>query len=199
MSERLETYPTDGSYAFWWPEDTDWYGTTQDIYYLDELVAYGDPEHRSYCVGLTFEVLMLSFLALDEASGGDGSLNGITVDDLTDFRIDWFVRDLWGDGPGPALEGYGLGERVTDPADVRPGDFIQFWRHSGSGHNAIFVDWERDPADDAIIGVRYWSTQGSTGGIGYNEEFFGSTGSRIHPSYFYAARMAMPEDWIPWW
>ena len=52
--------------------------------------------------------------------------------------------------------------------------------------------------DDAIIGVRYWSTQGSTSGVGYNEEFFGASGSRIDPGYFYASRMAMPEDWIPW-
>jgi hypothetical protein len=197
--DRLATYPTDGSYGYYWPEDGDWYGTTQDLWYLDELVAPGDPEHRSFCVGLTWELLMLSFTEIDAASGGDGSLNGLSIDDLVDFRIDWFVRDLNGDGPGVALEGYGLGERVTDLERVQPGDFIQFWRHSGSGHNAIFIDWERDPEDDAIIGVRYWSTQGSTSGVGYNEEFFGSSGSRIDPGYFYASRMAMPEDWIPWW
>ncbi|MDP2314717.1 MAG: hypothetical protein Q8P41_17570 [Pseudomonadota bacterium] len=198
VTARLATYPTDGSYGYYWPADGDWYGTTQDIEYLGEVVAEGDPEHRSYCVGLTFEVMMLSFLEVDAETGGDGWLNGVSVADLDDLRVDWFVRDLWGDGPGVALDNYGLGERVTDLEMVEPGDFIQFWRHSGSGHNAIFVGWERDPEDDAIIGVRYWSTQGSTDGVDYNEEFFGSSGSRIDPGYFYASRMWMPEDWAPW-
>lgn len=196
--DRLEGYPTDGSYGYYWPDDTDWYGTTQDIRYRGQLVAEGDSQHRSYCVGLTFEVLMMSFTELDEEVGGDGTFNDMTVDDLDTFRVDWFVRDLYGDGPGEALDNYGVGSRVTDWDDVRPGDFVQFWRHSGSGHNVIFVDWERDPEDDAIIGFRYWSTQGSTDGISYNEEYFGSSGSRVNPSYFYASRVAMPEDWLPW-
>jgi len=80
-------------------------------------------------------------------------------------------------------KGYGMGERVTDLESVRPGDFIQFWHHSGSGHNAVFIDWERAPENDAIIGVRYWSTQGSTSGVDYNEEFFGGQTREQDPIY----------------
>lgn len=193
----LETYPRDGTHGYYWPSDGDWYGTTRDVWYLDELVAEGDPYGRAYCVGLTWEVFMRAFDEADRMTGGDGSLNGMDVDDLTDFRVDWFVRDLWGDGAGVALEDYGLGDAVTDPADLEPGDFLQFWRYSGSGHSVIFIDWELDDDGD-IVGIQYWSTQSSTDGIDYNSEYFGSGGSSIDPSYFYAARARMPEDWSGW-
>ena len=43
MVDILESYPTDGSYGYWWPDDGyGWYGTTQDIYYNaqdDERIA----------------------------------------------------------------------------------------------------------------------------------------------------------------
>lgn len=193
----LEGYPTDGTHDYYWPTGGDWYGVTQDITYLGEVVAEGDPAGRCYCVGLTWEVYMRAFEEADAMTGGDGSLNGLDVDDLTDFRIDWFVRDLWGDGEGVALENYGLGDRVTRWADLQPGDFIQFWRYSGSGHSVIFLDWETD-SDGDITGIYYWSTQSSTDGIHTNSEYFGSGGSSIDPSYFYAARGRMPEDWEAW-
>lgn len=195
--EILDGYPTDGSHEYYWPTGGDWYGVTQDIYYQGELVAEGDPYGRCYCVGLTWEVYMRAFQEIDAMTGGDGSLNGLDQDDLSDFRVDWFVRDLWGDGEGVAMENYGLGDAVTDVADLQPGDFIQFWRYSGSGHSVIFLDWELD-SDGDIIGIQYWSTQTSTDGINVNSEYFGSGGSSIDPSYFYAARARMPEDWGAW-
>ncbi len=198
MVDILETYPTNGSYGYWWPDDSyGWYGTTRDIYYLDQLVAEGDPDHQSYCVGLTWEVFMRAFEEADAMTGGSGSLNGMSVADLNEFRIDWFIRDLWGDGNVDALENYGLGERVTSLEDARPGDVVQFWRNSGSGHNNIFIEWVRD-TDDSIVGLTYWSTQGTTDGIGYNTEYIGSGSSDINPSYIFLARPYMPTDWIPW-
>lgn len=196
VNSLIDTYPRDGSYAYWWPDDTDWYGTTRDVEYRGQLVAEGDPEHRSYCVGLTWEVMMRAFDQVNREEGGDGTLNGMSVADLDEFRIDWFVRDLWGDGVVTAVESYGVGERVTNLEDVRPGDFLQFWRHSGSGHSNIFVEWVRD--GDEIVGVTYWSVQGSTDGIDFNTEYFGSTGSTIDPNHFFAARVYMPEDWVDW-
>ena len=184
----LATYPTDGSYAYYWPSGSDWPGTTRDIWYQDVLVAEGDAQHRSYCSGITWETFMRAWQELDAETGGDGSINDMVVDDLYEFRTDWYVRDLWGDGVGIAVENYGIGERVTRWEDVRPGDFVQIWRHSGSGHTFVFIDWERD-GDDEIIGVRYWSTQSSTDGIGYNEEYFGASGGSIDPGYFFAARV----------
>jgi hypothetical protein len=198
MVDILESYPTDGSYGYWWPDDNyGWYGTTQDIYYLDELIAEGDPDNQSYCVGLTWEVFMRAFQEADAMTGGDGSLNGISVSELDEFRIDWFIRDLWGDGNVDALENYGIGERVTSLEDAQSGDVVQFWRNSGSGHNTIFIEWVRDSSQE-ITGLTYWSTQGSTDGIGYNTEYIGSGSSDINPSYIFLARPYMPGDWIPW-
>ncbi len=201
MNERIvrfmAEYPTDGTNGYYWPEGDVWHGTTRDVWYLGERVAEGDPYGRCFCVGLTWEVFMRAFDEADRATGGDGSLNGMSVSDLDTFRVDWFVRELLGAGPADALDHFGLGGRVTDWDAVAPGDFIQFWRHSGSGHNAIFVGWEHD-GDGAVIGFRYWSTQSSTDGIGFNEEYFGSSGSRVDPAYFFAARAAAPEDWIGW-
>jgi len=193
----LESYPTDGSYDYYWPSNSDWLGHPNDIYYLGQLYSRGDDANRSFCVGLTFEVFMRAFDEADRMTGGDGSLNGLSILDLDDFRTLWFIVNLYGDENVDALEDYGLGEQVTNLNDARPGDIVQFWRNSGSGHNNIFVDWIRNNNGD-ITGLTYWSTQGSTDGIGYNDEYFGSSGSTIDPSYVFIARPYMPADWLPW-
>jgi hypothetical protein len=195
----LAAYPTDGTHDYYWPDDTDWYGTTQDLYYLGERVAEGDPYGRCYCVGLTWEVYLRAFEEVDRSTGGDGSLNGMDVDDMDTFRVDWFVREVDGDGPGVAFDRFGLGETLDDPfADARPGDFVQFWRHSGSGHNNIFVEWVHSDDDGVPDGLTYWSTQGSTDGIGENTEYFGASGSSIDRNHTYVSRAWMPVDWIGW-
>ncbi len=197
VMDRIEAYPTDGSYDYYWPSDSDWGGNPHDLYYLDRLFSAGDPERRSFCVGLTFEVFLFAFDEVDAATGGTGSLNGVSFDELYELRTDWFVRELYGMGVVDALENYGIGDRISDWEDIQPGDFLQFWRHSGSGHNNIFIDWETD-GDGTIIGVTYWSTQGSTDGVDYNTEYFGTSGSRIDPNSFFAGRARMPVDWEPW-
>ena len=195
MLELIDTYPTDGSFTYDWTDAG--HGTTMDIYYNGEVVASAGPGATCFCCGITFEVYMRSFAAIDEASDGSGLLNGMSVDDVLDFRRDWFVRDLWGDGPGVGLVNYGLGEPILDWANVLPGDPVQLWRFSGSGHSVIFIDWVTD-ADDTIVGLDYWSTQPSTDGIGYGREYFGTGGSDMDPAYFYASRAWMPQDWLPW-
>lgn len=197
VNEIIPTYPTDGSYGYYWPTSGNWLGTTSDIIYQGTVIAEGDPNHQSYCVGLTFEVFMRAWQQVDVDYVGDGTINGMSVYDLNDFRIEWYVRDLFGAGPADAAEIYGIGEIITDWNDVQPGDFIQFWRNSNSGHNAIFVDWEWD-SDGNIVGFLYWSTQNSTDGIGYNSEYFGSTGSSVNAQYFFPARIYTPDYWLPW-
>ena len=140
---------------------------------------------------------MRAFAQIDEEVGGDGLLNGMDVDDVLDFRRDWFVRYLWGDGPGVGFDNYGLGEAISDWGEILPGDMVQFWRFSGSGHSVIFIGWATD-TDGSIVGLDYWSTQASTDGIGYEREYFGTGGSDMDPSFFYASRAWMPHDWLPW-
>lgn len=190
----LQSYATDGTHDYYWPADGGWYGTTRDVMYRGTTVAYGDPAGRCYCVGLTWEVMLRAFDQADSTTGGDGTLNGLSVSQLNEFRVDWFVRDLYGDGVVTALENYGLGEQVRSWTDVEPGDFVQFWRNSGSGHSVIFMDWETNSSGD-VSGFRYWSTQSSTDGIAYNSEYFGTTGSSVNASYFYVARALMPSEW----
>jgi hypothetical protein len=190
-------YPTDGTNAYWWPTGSSWAGTTRDVVYRDVRVAEGDPEGRCYCVGLTWEVYMRAFAAVDVATGGDGTLNGLGVDDVLDFRTDWYVRELLGAGAAEALEIYGIGERVTSFADARPGDFVQLWRNDATGHSAIFQGWLKD-AQGAVVGIHYWSTQEDTDGIGYREEWFGPGSHDVDPNRVFVGRAASPADWIPW-
>ena len=190
----LQSYATDGTHDYYWPADGGWYGTTRDVVYRGTTVAEGDPAGRCYCVGLTWEVMLRAFELADSTTGGDGTLNGLSVSQLNEFRVDWFVRDLYGDGVVTALENYGLGEQVRSWTDVEPGDFVQFWRNSGSGHSVIFMDWETNSSGD-VSGFRYWSTQSSTDGISYNSEYFGTTGSSVNASYFFVARALMPSEW----
>ncbi len=192
----LETYATDGSNGYYWPSGSDWSGTTRDIWYQEVLVAEGDRDGRCFCVGLTWEVYMRAWEEVDRSTGGDGSINGVSVDDLYVFRTDWFVRELDGAGPSEAFEHYGVGEELTDVSKFLPGDFVQFWRHSGSGHNVIFVDWLVEGGD--IVGLEYWSTQSSTDGVGYNSERFGSSGSSIDRNLVFAGRGYMPTEWEAW-
>ena len=74
--------------------------------------------------------------------------------------------------------------------DVRvktgPGDFVQLWRHDGSGHSVIFLDWVRD--GEALVGLRYWSTQTTTNGIGEAVERFGTEGRAIDRAAFHLCR-----------
>ncbi len=189
----LEAYPTDGTHDYAW--DGSYAGTTQDIWYLDTLVAEANAARSCYCVGITWELYMRAYQRI--LGGSDAYLNDMDVDELYEFRTDWYVRDLWGAGASEAMELRGLGEEVTDLEDVQPGDFVQFWRNSGSGHSVVFIDWERN-GDGDIDGIYYWSCQGSTDGLGYVSEYFGSGSSSIDPGYLFVGRAWMPEDWLPY-
>jgi hypothetical protein len=193
----IPEYPTDGSYGYHWPESGSWGGNPHDLRYDGRLFAAGDAARRSFCVGLTFEVFLRAAQQEAGDTAGAGQINDIPFDVLYDVRDEWFVRELLGAGPADAAEIYGLGAAVTDWAAVEPGDVIQWWRHNGSGHNAVFLGWEYDGGGD-IVGFTYWSTQSSTDGISENVEYFGSSGGRVDPAHFTAARIFPAEDRLPW-
>jgi hypothetical protein len=193
----VDEYPTDSSIDYYWPQGTDWSGSTQDIDYRGVRVANSGGFRSCYCVGLTWEIYLRSWQEFDRSTGGDADdLNGMTADDVLSMRTDWFVRELDGPGASVAFENYGLGLDVQSFDDWRPGDFVQLWRTSGSGHNVIFIDWVTDD-DGNRIGMKYWACNGtsSTDGPGYNEEYFGSFNGALDPSKMYAGRAYMPGDW----
>ncbi|MFZ5481202.1 MAG: hypothetical protein ACOZNI_30870 [Myxococcota bacterium] len=190
VARVMDGYPLDGSYGFFWPPDDGvWWGTTRDVRYRKLLLSPGDPDRRSYCVGLTWEIAMQVLAA--EAGGEDAEINGLTLNDVLAFRRDWFVRERFGAGAADAVVTYGLGERVPFQA-IRRGDFLQMWTAGGAGHAGIFDSWVKD--GERVVGVRYWSTHPLLGGIGYWSDSFGQWG--LARETFFAARLARREDWV---
>ncbi|MCB9741661.1 MAG: hypothetical protein H6741_02025 [Alphaproteobacteria bacterium] len=190
------SYPQDGTYAYYWPSTGSWSGSTRDLWYQGERVADDGGYSACYCSGITWELYLRAWQEYEGMTGGDpDDLNGMFADDVREMRRDWYVRDLYGPGPSVALEAYGLGYEVQSFDDYQPGDFIQFWRTSGSGHTAVFMGWEYDD-DGSRSGIRYLSCQGSTDGYGVNAEYFGSFNGAIDPVSVYVGRAAMPVDWF---
>lgn len=184
--EVMREYPVDGSFGYHWPKSGGWEGATQDVVWGGRVLAKGDPQRRSYCCGLTFEVYVR---ALQRAQGGD--VPGLDADTLHEARLRFF-----GDSRRErerkrlvqfALESLRLGESVPH-AQARAGDFVQLWRTDESGHQAVFVNWLWKK--DEIVGLTYWSTQPSTRGIGYRSELVGQGG--VDLAQVHVGRAAWP-------
>lgn len=189
----LEEYPRDGTHPYSWVNT--YTGVTQNLYYKGEIIANANPDGSKscYCCGLTFENFFRSIQRLLSNLGRVEDVNSMTVADMKYFLHLWFVQKTWGDGPGVALERYGLGDVIKNRADVKSGDYLQFWRTTGSGHSVIFIDWMVNTNEDTM-GIRYWSTQGSTNGINYNIEYFDGFGGTVDPDIMYFSRVRSPED-----
>jgi len=188
--EVLREYPLDGTHAFHWPRSGTWEGTTRDVVYAGERLTRGDPEGRCYCCGLTFEVYVRALLRAHEgepAPGVDAAL-------LHELRLRFFGDSEAGERRRLVqfgLESLGLG-RAVPHEEARAGDFVQFWRHSGSGHQAVFVNWIYRGGE--VVGLTYWSTQGSTRGIGYRSEMIGPDGVKADEIYLARATRERAED-----
>ena len=133
---------------------------------------------------------MLSDLGLGE------DINGLTYTNIKNFMSIWYVQSTLGDGPGLALQAYGLGDRIESMNNVIKGDFVQIWRTTGSGHSVIFMNWTTNTAGDTT-GMRYWSTQTSTKGVNYNTEYFYGYGGSVDKAHTYYSRGRKPEDFSP--
>lgn len=165
------SYPTDGTNTYYWPKQGEWKGVTRDVFYNGQLVAKGDAQGRCHCSGVTWEVFMR---AIDEYNRGREvkALNTWTLDEVNKFQFLWFGSDGNKRCIHNAVLTFGIGEEIKDPADARPGDFVQFWRGNGSGHSCIFHDWVRDETGK-ITHLKYWSAQKKTNGISFNTETVG--------------------------
>jgi uncharacterized protein YfaT (DUF1175 family) len=91
---------------------------------------------------------------------------------MQDFMLQWYVASGQKEQGNltTALAQYGLGKRITDLNAAQPGDFIDLSRENNTGHTVVFLGWVWD--DGQIVGLKYWSSQGSTGGISKNTEYF---------------------------
>lgn len=132
-----------------------------------DLVHKGQMILRSngtvHCSGTTLTAV---FIAANQL----GLLDDKTPAQVKDFYLRWFgARGDTERQQGPAMEHLGIGGSI-EPGDAIPGDFVQLWRKSGTGHSVVFVDWAKDPDTKQIIGIKYRSAQGP--GIGTKTEYF---------------------------
>jgi hypothetical protein len=190
--EVVKSYPTDGTHKYWWPKENIYDGATTDIYCMDKKVMRGEPEGRTFCCGLTLEVFYRAMEKYNKKHGLEGIKN-LPLEKVKNFQRLWFCPKVKAWGPGEALTAYGMGKRIENFEDARFGDFLQFWRNSGSGHSVMFVKWIRDENND-IKGFEYWSAQKKTNGIGYNEEYFSGENS-VDKDNFYLSRLTDPTTW----
>ena len=84
---------------------------------------------------------------------------------------------------------YAVGLASSDWESARAGDFVQLWRRSGSGHSVVFLSWVRKGGK--IVGLRYWSTQPSTNGIGVSAEYFDRGRAPLDRKRFYLCRVGV--------
>jgi len=165
----VDTYPTDGTHRYHWPKTGTWIGTTRKLVYAGEVLAEGDPQGRCHCSGLTFEVFLRAWERRCKAADRPYRILDWDLAQVRRFRTQWFGTSGDRATLHTALTKNGLGHRITDWEKAKPGDFVQLWRHGGSGHSCIFRGWTRDE-DGTIVGLRYWSTQKSSKGIGERTE-----------------------------
>lgn len=169
-------------------------GVTENLYYRSRLLARAHPSgnRASHCVGLTFEVFFRAMQERNRKLGLDpDDFNGMNFDELFDFLLIWYVASGSKETNNIelAVEKYGIGMGVSRLEDARPGDFMDINRSNGSGHTVVFQNWIRS-SNGCIEGVRYWSTQGSTNGIGFNTEYFDVSGrGNVYFNRVYIARV----------
>lgn len=145
-----------------WPSNID--GSTSDVLYKERVILKGNADKFTFCCGLTLEAYLNTCLRIGKDLG--------SADDVIAMKRKWFIWTVKNPiylnrGPLDALEP-DHGREVT-LALSEPGDLIQIWRKSGSGHSAILINQFRE---NGIQAVKYWSTQKATNGVGYRIEYF---------------------------
>lgn len=171
-----------GNYPYLLNNDYENYnGVTEDLYYKGEILLKANPNGNkaSHCTGITFEVFFKAMQNRNKDLGLDpDNFNGMNKDMLMDFVLHWYVAN----GPkaqsnlAVALEKYGIGIKVNNMEELRAGDFIDFSRENNTGHSVVFINWIKE--ESKIIGFKYWSSQESTKGISYKEEYFNIKNSK---------------------
>jgi len=154
----IKSYPTDGTHDYDWPKQGGAFdGVTKDLIYKGVPIAKSRPDGKTYCCGLTFEIWFEIATKL--------GIDLISASNAKRIKSDWFVATGKRRGCVDALVPRHFGIQINDIAEAKPGDFVQLWRHSGSGHSVILMDHTHGT-------ITYWSTQPITHGIGIHTEIF---------------------------
>jgi hypothetical protein len=139
----------------------------------------------TYCSGFTFSVAM-------EAAAERGLLKDKKLEAVRQFQKEWYgvPKDAAETQCALAVERLGIGKRIKNLDDARPGDFVQLWRTNKSGHSVVLVELVRDGGK--IIGLKYRSAQKSTDGVGDRTEYFADAsgkGGKLDRKRIYVARL----------
>lgn len=180
----ISGFPTNGTYPYhcsWTPREYDIYnGVTQDMWYKGMVVAkaYPDGSRCSYCCGYTFEVFVRAMKLRNIQKGLDpDDFNGMTFGDLFNALQLWYIEGK-GDSEERAIQCYGLGRKITDLEEARPGDFLSYSTTPPGGHSVIFMGWLRDE-QNKIVGLKYFSSNLSgTHGVGFGSGHFSDSNPR---------------------
>lgn len=164
------------------------------------------PYGCSYCSGLTLEIFHKAMKKRDKYMGiaeANENWNGIGTLGIFVIKKLWNVIKIYyndtnevvsnSPSPATALQMSGIGKIITygDSSkfeDVKPYDFCDISRTTGSGHSVVFIEWVRN-TQNTIIGFKYYSSQGSTEGQGYATEYFSDSGGTVIKAYFHAGRV----------
>lgn len=175
MLDKIQTYPTDGTYSYYSGGN----GYTHDIYYDNRRIANDDVNGNAcHDKGITFEVFAESMLTFLANSGQERfhQFSGSRMEEV-------------GLGYGETISGYGIGYELTDPTNLQAGDYVRVKRNDEKYYHGIIN--ETIIEGEQLIGIKYWSSQPETNGIGYKTEYFGDEGSLyLNESYF--ARILKP-------
>jgi hypothetical protein len=141
-------------------------------------------EPTTYCSGFTFTVVM-------KAAAERGLLAGKAADEVRKFQKQWYgaTKESGETQCAFALEQLGIGTQIK-PERARPGDFVQFWRTSKSGHSAVFLGWVTEGRRK--VGLKYRSSQPATKGIGDHIEYFADVEGhkgKVLPERIYFGRL----------
>lgn len=181
--DLVRNYPLGEANPYDWKRGMNTDGVSRDLLWRGVPLALAGGDSGVHCSGITWEVYIQ---ALQQAVGTAG---GPSPEELLAVKETWYIRTKDETGPVGALAGHGLGEAVPDAASLRPGDLVQFWRNSGKGHSAVFIEHRRN-RDGSIRGLVYWSAQGSSGGIGRRIVSFGEDVNQV--VRLYAVRATLP-------
>ncbi len=157
--DAIAPFPDGGGYDASWKGS----GSPEDVAFKGKMIL-AKGANGTYCCGFTFAVAM-------RVATERGLLADKAVEQVQRFQREWF-----GATPGSrerqcvlAAQNLGIGREVTLD-EARPGDFVQFWRASGSGHSVVLLRLVR--REGRLVGLEYRSSQASTDGIGNCVERF---------------------------
>lgn len=192
-------------------------GVSRDIVYDGEVMLRAAGE-GTYCCGATLEAFLDAYCRLRQRSNASEA-RGRWFQDWPKEKFVALQQGWYGTEQSPTdpllpeemrptirekqvyhvLPWTGLAKPVEHYRLLRRGDFVEFWRKSGTGHSAIF--WGRDRDESGRERLWYWSSQAkprhaypsvpggeprTTPGYGINWEYIGD---EIDPARIYGVSL----------